>query len=93
MRKKNVVLMSSAAIALASAGIAWVLGKRKQAQTPSEIAPLPENRAFDRDENIEFLKHNYPKQEYQQPTNSAPEPDLAKDPIEKDKPLRGFHGG
>ncbi|MGH8727452.1 MAG: hypothetical protein ACREV9_04690 [Burkholderiales bacterium] len=94
MRKRNVALISSAAVALASAGIAWVLGKRKSSRTsPLEIAPLPENRAFDREENIEYLRHNYPEREYQHPSPAAPQPDSAQERIEKDAPLRGFHGG
>src|SRR5687768_14062416 len=67
--------------------------KRKHAPTPAEINPLPDDRAFDREENIEFLKHNYPKREYQQPSNSTPQPDPEQKPIQKDEPLRGFHGG
>lgn len=94
MKRKNVALVSSAAVALASAGVAWVLGKKKKAQTPSEINPLPEDRAFDREKNIEFLRQNYPERDYQQqPAQTEPQPSENQQQIEKDKPLSGFHGG
>lgn len=85
--------MSSAAVALASAGVAWVLGKKKKAQTPSEINPLPEDRASDREKNIEFLRQNYPERDYEQPAQTEPQPSENQQQIEKDKPLSGFHGG
>lgn len=93
MRRRNVALTSSAAIAAASAGIAWVLAKRRRGQTPSEIEPLPEDRAFDREKNIEYLKENYPAREYEQPEQPSTPPTEVPQTIEKDKPLRGFHGG
>ena len=68
-------------------------GKQARPHTPAEINPLPDDRAFDREENIEFLKENYPKREYRQQTEPAPQPDTQPEKIEKDKPLRGFHGG
>jgi hypothetical protein len=66
--------------------------KRARPQPPAEINPLPDDRAFDREENIEFLKQNYPRREYQQGAEPAPQPNQEQK-IEKDKPLRGFHGG
>jgi hypothetical protein len=67
--------------------------KQSRPQTPAEINPLPDDRAFDREANIEFLKENYPKREYRNEDVPAPQPDNQPEKIEKDKPLRGFHGG
>jgi hypothetical protein len=67
--------------------------KQTRSPAPSEINPLPEDRAFNREENIEFLKHHYPKREYQQSPPPALQSEKEEQKIDKDKPLHGFHGG
>jgi len=79
--------------ALALAGGCFLYSRAKRSATPKEIAPLPRDRALDREKNIEYLRENYPEREYEPPQPVA-QPNPTQKPIQKDEaPLHGFHGG
>lgn len=86
---------------LAIAGVAagylvyqWAQRYREMVGTPKEIAPLPTERAYDRQKNIDYLAENYDYGRYQPPRRSETQPNPKQDFVEKDKdPLHGFHGG
>ncbi|MBA2351295.1 MAG: hypothetical protein ACR2FI_07370 [Burkholderiales bacterium] len=68
--------------------------RHQQHDMPQEIAPLPLDRAYDRQKNIDYLAENYPVRRYEPPRQPMPQPDPAQDFISKEKdPLHGFHGG
>ncbi len=68
--------------------------RHQQHDMPQEIAPLPLDRAYDRQKNIDHLAENYPVRRYEPPRQPTPQPDPSQDFISKEKdPLHGFHGG
>jgi hypothetical protein len=80
--------------ALALVGGCVLYSRAKRNRTPKEIAPMPRDRALDREKNIEYLRENYPEREYEPPSKPAAQPNPTQKPIEKDEaPLHGFHGG
>jgi hypothetical protein len=91
--KRGLLMASVAAAGVAVAGLTFFIKKFRRVQPPREIEPLPEDRAYDREKNIEHLKENYPAREYNPPEQASADPNGEQPVIEKDKPLRGFHGG
>ncbi len=68
--------------------------RNREHDIPHEIEPLPLNRAYDRQKNIDYLAENYPARHYEPPHRPTPQPNSSQDPISKEKdPLHGFHGG
>lgn len=68
--------------------------RNREHDIPHEIAPLPLDRAYDRQKNIDYLAENYPVRRYQPAHRAEPQPNASQDSISKEKdPLHGFHGG
>lgn len=94
IQRKEALLGVIAITGLAAGYLLYQAWRRHQtAQTPKEVEPLPLDRAYDRQKNIDYLAENYPRQRYQPPRQSVPQPNPAQDFIAKDEPMRGFHGG
>ncbi len=94
--QRNRTLFAVTIAAGAAAGYflyhAW--RRNQQYDIPREIEPLPLDRAYDRQKNIDYLAKNYPVRRYQPPQQPIPQPNASQDFISKEKdPLHGFHGG
>ncbi|MBC7944476.1 MAG: hypothetical protein H7X91_04270 [Burkholderiales bacterium] len=94
--QRNRALFAVAIAAGAAAGyFLYLVWRRNQEQgIPHEIEPLPLDRAYDRQKNIDYLAKNYPVRRYEPPQQPIPQPNASQDFISKEKdPLHGFHGG